>query len=378
MEILRIHIQLGETLALDSFSAGIRMIPFTGTCESSIFTGKVLPGGMDTQVFPEKNRGTLSARYMLEGVDGEGKSCKMFIENNAVMENGRETVTFPSIKTDSEALKWLEAADLTGALQFREDGLDIVISSEDRPGVSHIALKRGGLTLRGVLEKPEKETCPLVLMLHGFGADSSIFNQLTAHLVPKGYACLRFDFNGHGNSEGAFPGMTVWNELEDAAAFLQYAMNQAFVSDIYVVGHSQGGVVAGLLAGTYPDVVKKLALLAPAASLKTDAQEGHCMWAHYDTNHIPPSVKVDEQHEVGGLYFRLAKNLPIYEITGKYQNKALVMFGGQDEVVKKEAAEKYKEGFENGEFCFYPTLHHGLGGEEQMQMAEKLVAFLTE
>ena len=60
MEILRIHIQLGETLALDSFSAGIRMIPFTGTCESSIFNGTVLPGGIDTQVFPEKNRGTLN------------------------------------------------------------------------------------------------------------------------------------------------------------------------------------------------------------------------------------------------------------------------------------------------------------------------------
>ena len=378
MEVLRIHIQLGETLGLDSTTAGIRMIPFTGTCESEIFRGRVLPGGMDTQVFPEKTRGTLSARYMLEGVDGEGKKCKLFIENNAVMESGRETVTFPSIKTDSAALKWLETADLTGAIQGREDGLDIVISSEDRPGVCHIALQRGGLTLRGKLEKPEKTPCPLVLMLHGFGADSGIFDQLSSHLLPKGYACLRFDFNGHGRSQGVFSCMNVWNEIEDAAVFLQYAMGLDFVTEIYVVGHSQGGVVSGMLAGLYPDAVKRLVMLAPAASLQTDALEGHCMWGRFDPDHIPPAVMVDDRHEVGGLYFRMAKLLPLYETTAQFKGKALVMFGGKDEVVHREAAEKYMQGFENGEFCFYPGLNHGMGGPEQMEMARKLVSFLCD
>lgn len=382
MEILRIHIQLGDALALDSPSAGVRMIPFGGWCDSALFKGKVLPGGVDTQLFPDEKRGTLSARYMLEGVDSAGKSCKLFIENEANLEPGKETITTPSVKTDSECLSWLETASLYGTMEFQNKGLDIVIHSNDVPGRRHIALKRGGITLRGCLEKRGQERAPLVLMLHGFGGDMglypSLFQHLSDRLVEKGCATLRFDFNGHGVSDGSFPHMTVWNEVEDAAAFLQYTMGLNFVTDIYVLGHSQGGVVAGLLSGLYPDVVKKLVMLAPAASLKTDAQEGRCMAARYDTYHVPEKVDVGGDRWVGNLYFRMARNLPIYETTAQYQGKALVVFGGQDTVVSRKAAEKYMDGFRDGRFSFYPSLHHGLGGDEQEQMADDVLAFLSE
>lgn len=382
MEILRIQIQLGETLALDSPTAGVRMIPFTGFCESTVFKGNVLPGGMDTQMFPTPDRGTLSARYMLEGVDETGQNCKLFIDNSAVMQAGRETVTFPRIKTDSEALRWLETADLQGRIEGRENGLDIVISTENTPGRRFVALQRGGITLRGCMDKIKEGPCPLVLMLHGFGGDMSLYPSLFQHLsnelTARGYATLRFDFNGHGKSDGTFPQMTVWNEMEDAALFLQYARQLDFVTDIYVLGHSQGGVVAGMLSGLYPDVVKKLVLLAPAASLKTDAQEGHCMAAQYDTFHVPETVDVGGNRYVGNLYFRMARNLPIYETTAQYKGKALVVFGEKDEVVKLEAAEKYMDGFKEGKFLLYPTLNHGLGGEEQEEMAREVIQFLTE
>lgn len=382
MEILRIHIVLGEILALDSFSAGIRMIPFTGTCESPLFQGNVLPGGMDTQIFPESNRGSLSARYMLDGTDDKGVPCKIFIQNEAVMEAGKETVTLPRIWTDSESLKWLETASLTGAIQGTETGLDIVISSENAEGRQFISLKRGGITLRGCLERKTDKPGPLVLMLHGFGADMSLypslFQYLSDVLTEKGYTTLRFDFNGHGTSDGAFHQMTVWNEIEDAAVFLQYARQLEYVTDIYVLGHSQGGVVAGMLSGLYPEMVKKLVLLAPAASLKTDAQEGHCMMAQYDTVHVPEKVDVGFGRMVGNLYFRMARNLPIYETTAQYPGKALVVFGGMDEVVHQREAEKYMAGFQNSTFRFYPTLNHGLGGAEQDAMGAEVIRFLTE
>ncbi len=382
MEILRIHIQLGETLSLDSPSCGIRMIPFTGTCDSKIFRGRVLPGGMDTQVFPSGDQGTLSARYMLEGVDAENRPCKMYIDNAAIMEKDRETVTFPRIRTDSPALRWLEAADLRGAICPRADGLDIVISAAEHPHRRMVYVQRAGLTLRGALEKKGEGRCPLVLMLHGFtgnmGLDTSYFQHLSDCLTDRGLATLRFDFNGHGVSDGAFSHMTVMNEIEDAAAFLQYAMTLDFVTDIYVLGHSQGGVVAGMLSGLYPDAVKKLVMLAPAASLKTDALEGHCMGVHYDAFHIPEKVRLGEECQVGGLYFRMARNLPLYDWTGQFKGPALVVFGGRDQVVHREAAEQYMPGFRQGEFCFYPTLDHGLMGEETDTMTEKVLHFLAE
>ena len=70
-----------------------------------------------------------------------------------------------------------------------------------------------------------------------------------------------------------------------------------------------------MLAGLYPDIIKKLVLLAPAATLKEDAIKGICMGTKYDTENIPETVLVDGQHEVGGHYFRIAKSLAIYETT---------------------------------------------------------------
>ena len=34
--------------------------------------------------------------------------------------------------------------------------------------------------------------------------------------------------------------------------------------------------------------------------------------------------------------------------------------------------------FEEGKFLLYPTLNHGLGGEEQEEMARAVIQFLTE
>lgn len=89
-----------------------------------------------------------------------------------------------------------------------------------------------------------------------------LFQALADLLTEKGIAVVRFDFNGHGKSDGSFTDMNVLNEIEDAIAILEYVRKLDFVTEIYVIGHSQGGVVAGMLAGYYPDVIHKLVLLA--------------------------------------------------------------------------------------------------------------------
>ncbi|MCH5286540.1 MAG: alpha/beta fold hydrolase [Christensenellaceae bacterium] len=380
MEILRIKVMLDGMNELKAQPCSIRMLPFHGSCESKLFCGTILPGGVDTQVDFAPGQNTLSARYMLEGTDAEGKPCRLYIDNSAVSRKGSDMITHPRVTTDSAALKWLESAALTGKIESKDDHLEIVIDSEDRPNVTRIELKRAGLTLQGLLTRPGDGPCPLVLMLHGFGgcmdAKGGFFQDVSDRLLAAGFATLRLDFNGHGQSDGNFTEMTPYNEIEDAATFLRYAMGLDFVTDIHVLGHSQGGVVAGMLAGYYHDIVSRLVLLAPAASLKTDAQQGHCMWADYDPQHIPYSVDVDGRHHVGGLFFRMAQSLPIYEVTGQFAGPMLVVFGKRDQLVSREAARRYTDGAEQREFALYDTLDHGLQGEEYPTMLDRVAAFL--
>jgi len=167
------------------------------------------------------------------------------------------------------------------------------------------------------------------------------------------------------------------NEIEDAAAFLAYAQGLDFATEISVLGHSQGGVVAGMLAGYYPEVISRLVMLAPAASLKTDAQKGVCMLARYDTQRIPAKVDVGCGHVVGGLYFRMAKSLPIHEVTALFTGPAMAVACGQDTVVDEGEIRRYAEA-ENVAFCRYEGLDHGLAGKEQTQLFADVVKFLQK
>ena len=107
--------------------------------------------------------------------------------------------------------------------------------------------------------------------MHGFKGDlgyteENLLNQLAHRLNDQGLATLRFDFAGCGKSDGQFSDMTVLSELQDGMKIIDYARQEVQAKEIILVGHSQGGVVASMLAAYYRDVIDKLVLLAPAAT----------------------------------------------------------------------------------------------------------------
>ena len=101
------------------------------------------------------------------------------------------------------------------------------------------------------------------------------------------------------------------------------------------------------------------------------------MQATFDAAHIPSSVNVDGRHDVGGLYFRTAKSLPIFEVTAQYNQPMLVVFGGQDNVVSYSYAMQYVKHRKPEDFVLYPTLDHGMGGKEHEEMSQRVLDFLT-
>lgn len=123
MEVLRIYVNVTGCHEVISEEKTVRMLTFDGTCDGPFFKGIILPGGVDTQRDYADGTGTLSARYMLEGTDCKGNNCRLFIENNAKLND----YTVPSILTDSSVLKWLETANLRGRIECPDGQLTIVI-----------------------------------------------------------------------------------------------------------------------------------------------------------------------------------------------------------------------------------------------------------
>ena len=224
------------------------------------------------------------------------------------------------------------------------------------------------------------EKCPVAILMHGFmGNKEGILEKLTAEkLASLGVASVRFDFNGHGKSEGRFQDMTVPNEIEDAKCVYEYAASLPFAGVIALTGHSQGGVVAAMTAGDLGvDRVKCVVLLAPAAVLRDDAIRGSTMGARYNPLDPPEAVTLFGDIKLGGEYIRTAFSLPIYETARKYTGPACVIHGTGDQVVPYTYGERFHEGWPCSELHILPAADHGFS-RHMPQTIEITTSFLIK
>ncbi|MBP5616322.1 MAG: alpha/beta fold hydrolase [Elusimicrobiaceae bacterium] len=212
--------------------------------------------------------------------------------------------------------------------------------------------------LSAILQIPkDKKTYPLVMIMHGFNGhkDMPLFPELEHQLNERGIATIRFDFNGQGESEGSFLDMTIPNEIEDARKVYEYVRQLPGVESVSAVGHSQGGVVASMLAGQLgADKIKSIALLAPAGELKDDTAKGDLFGTQYDPENIPEYITLHIGLKVGRAFLATTPHLPIYEVASQYTGPVLIVHSVDDELVPYVYGERFKQGYKNAHL---ETLH---------------------
>lgn len=241
---------------------------------------------------------------------------------------------------------------------------------------------RDGLTLAGLYESAPQPNGTVAILMHGFTSDrgytpDSLLVQLAARLRAIGVSTVRFDFDGLGHSEGDFANMTVLSEIADAQAVLTAVQTRLQPQRIDLLGHSQGGVVASMLAGYYSDIIHKLVLMAPAATLKDDAIAGHTRGLVYDPNHIPTQLPMDNGMTLGGFYLRTAQLLPIYETAQNFTGPVCLIHGDADRIVSSQASQRYDAIYQQSVCHLIAGASHGLGGaarETVLQLATDWIA----
>lgn len=121
------------------------------------------------------------------------------------------------------------------------------------------------LKLVGVLDTPKNKKSNAIIISHGFMAnkDRSRFINLAKSLSKIGFAVLRFDFSGCGESDKA--PITIKNQVDDLRSAIKYLRAKGFKS-IILVGHSLGGLVSLL---NYDKKIRTIVLLAPVTKTMT-------------------------------------------------------------------------------------------------------------
>jgi len=123
----------------------------------------------------------------------------------------------------------------------------------------------GGITLAGTLTMPEGEgPFPAVLLISGSGAqdrDESVFGHrpflvLADHLTRAGLAVLRLDDRGFLKSTGNAETATTEDFAQDALAEVAFLKSRKGIDGkrIGLVGHSEGGIIAPMVAARSKDV----------------------------------------------------------------------------------------------------------------------------
>jgi pimeloyl-ACP methyl ester carboxylesterase len=104
---------------------------------------------------------------------------------------------------------------------------------------------------------------PVVVFCPGFASDmgGTKAMRLWAQAKARGQAMLRFDYSGHGASQGAFTDGSIGDWTADAAHVIETILPGR---ELLLVGSSMGGWIALLLALRLTTRVAGLLLIAPA------------------------------------------------------------------------------------------------------------------
>lgn len=139
--------------------------------------------------------------------------------------------------------------------------------------------KKAGIKLAGTLSYPkEKGRYPAVILISGSGAqnrDEEIlghkpFLVIADYLTRAGYAVLRFDDRGYGKSTGNHGMATTADFATDVEAAFAFLEQHAAINPkkIGLIGHSEGGMIAPIVAARQKKVAFIILLAAPGLPMK--------------------------------------------------------------------------------------------------------------
>lgn len=225
-----------------------------------------------------------------------------------------------------------------------------------------------GLKLCGILSNPQKETDKCVVLCHGITVDKEedgIFTNLARELNDAGFSVFRFDFRGHGESEGESRDMTIKGETEDLEAAVKFLQKKGF-KKFGILGASFAGGAVSFYTAKHQSTVKAIVLWNALVDYCSD--EGAATpWAKKYWG--KPAFERVEKYgftEVGSRKYKIGRNLmleigvlkPWQELL-KLEIPVLFVHGDKDTYISCKDSVKYSKLVKNGSLVIIKGAEHG-------------------
>lgn len=207
------------------------------------------------------------------------------------------------------------------------------------------------------LDMPAEETkkCSLVIVIHGLTGhmEETHITAICKRMNELGFATLRAEMYGHGKSDGRFEDHNLFQWILNGLRVIDYARSLDFVTDLFIAGHSQGGLLTILLGGLRNNQFKAILPLSPATIIPDGAKTGRMLGMEFDPDNIPDRISIP-LFDLNGDYLRLAQLIHPEDSVRKYHGKVLIVHGDEDEAIPVRYSEELQKMYDD---CQLTVIH---------------------
>lgn len=215
-----------------------------------------------------------------------------------------------------------------------------------------VMIKSGTEMLAGSLHLPENRTengkIPIIIICHGFIGSrvgvNRLFVKAARYFSSLGFAVLRFDYEGCGESSGIYGTYGIERFIGQTEDVIHFAANIPTIdeNDIYLLGHSLGGAVATLTA-VRNEKIRKLAIWAavgrPFEDIAAIVGEEKVAALEYDS-----FIDFEGYTLVKTFFQSLSEYAPLQEAK-KFTGDVFIAHGTEDKEIACSYAHIYEKSF---------------------------------
>jgi alpha/beta superfamily hydrolase len=204
-----------------------------------------------------------------------------------------------------------------------------------------------GFKLCGVISNPTENTKNLMItMCHGLttSKDGRTYTRLESMLNKKGFSTFRFDFFGHGESEGKFEDLTISEAVRDVHKAILFLRDSGYTK-IGLMGSSFGGFASLIAASQLPEL-RLLALKSPVSDylgllIARDQNIDIQQWEKTGSTSVLSS---DGRHlKLNYTFFKDAETIKSDDAIKRIKVPTQIVHGNKDKTVPLEQSTKCKQ-----------------------------------
>jgi pimeloyl-ACP methyl ester carboxylesterase len=233
-----------------------------------------------------------------------------------------------------------------------------------------------------------------IVLLHGSGLSHIVWSLTEQYLSNQNYNVLAIDLPGHGNSEG-----DCLKSIEEISDWLEKVFKELNVSELTIIGHSQGCLEALEYSSKYSKRVKNLIFVGGSYRMPVNqdlldfAEDGDnqavklmMKWSYENSKKfiggnpvqkiINSSRDIREILAIDLIACNNYKNGP--EALKSINCPTLFIFGELDKMVNLEKGKKFAELIPNSKIHTIKGCGHMIMFEKAFEMREKISEFIKK